>query len=389
MKSIGLGGRDSEVEFFQRLYRVFDADRNGQVDFEELYTGLSSLLAGSARAKLQMFFDMYFTEERQTAGLSKFNVYKLFMAMLQFFGSPSELVEAGSSPTTRARSCEWTQVFRKIDVNHDGVVSFEELYLHVLAHPELCSFLDSAVLRFGAEVQYSPEEGAGAMADSSGHASSTAPLQKRKSKKSKGLTGITERGSAAVNRALRQSALTNKVANRRNSYAKPWKQESKLEKTLPARRCSSDPSEERQTMPSAAALGGDNFLPRLNSASDTSVGGEESSTSTSDPTAQLSSRLHLELERSDSADSTRWSTEGTPPGSPTESPSELMPASVRSGATSVRERPITDSPSTWLLKNKKARQFVTASKTSNEPGGTATAKQIARAGGSSMYSLFR
>ena len=74
MQDIGIGGHESEVEFFQRLYRVFDTDRNGQVDFEELHTGLSSLLAGSARVKLQMFFDMFFTEERQSAGLSKFNV---------------------------------------------------------------------------------------------------------------------------------------------------------------------------------------------------------------------------------------------------------------------------------------------------------------------------
>ena len=73
-----------------------------------------------------MFFDMFFTEEKQTTGLSKFNVYKLFMAMLQFFGSPSEQAQAYSSPKTRERSCEWTQVFRNIDLNHDGVVSLDD-----------------------------------------------------------------------------------------------------------------------------------------------------------------------------------------------------------------------------------------------------------------------
>jgi Ca2+-binding EF-hand superfamily protein len=382
MKSIGLGGSDSEVEFFRRLYRVFDTDRNGQVDFEELYTGLSSLLAGSARVKLQMFFDMFFTEERQTAGLSKFNVYKLFMAMLRFFGSPSELVEAGSSPKTRERSCEWTQVFRNIDVNHDGVVSFDELYLHVLAHPELCSFLDSAVLRFGAEIQYTPSDGVDLAAEVSKKDSSTASHQKGRGRKSKGLAGITERGSAAVNRALRQSALTNKVANRRTSYEKPWKQESKLEKTLPARRSSSDPSEERRRFASADAPNGGSFLPKVTSASE-STDDAEGASSTSGTTAQLSSGLDLRLERSDSANSTQWSTEGTPPGSPTE-----LPTSVRSGATSVRGRPITDSPSTWLLKNKQARQFVTASKTSNElSGGALSTNKVATA--ATSCSMFR
>ena len=378
MKSIGLGGRESEVEFFQRLYRVFDTDRNGLVDFEELYTGLSSLLAGSARAKLQMFFDMFFTEERQTAGLSKFNVYKLFMAMLQFFGSPSELVNADSSPKTRERSCEWTQVFRTIDVNHDGVVSFEELYLHVLAHPELCSFLDSAVLRFGAEIQYSPS----GEADIAGVSLTSTSHQKGKVRKNKGLAGIAERGSAAVNRALRQSELTNKVANRRTAYEKPWKQESKQEKTLPARRSSSDPSDERHH----AAPNGTGFLPRVSSASESADEAQQASSSSGS-----SNGLDLRLERSSSVDSTQWSTEGTPPGSPTELSSTLLPASVRSGAMSVRERPVTDSPSTWLLKNKQARQFVTANKTSNGSSeGTIAAKQgVATVATSRSYSLFR
>ena len=382
MKSIGLGGSDSEVEFFQRLYRVFDTDRNGQVDFEELYTGLSSLLAGSARVKLQMFFDMFFTEERQTAGLSKFNVYKLFMAMLRFFGSPSELGEAGSSTKTRERSCEWTQVFRTIDLNHDGVVSFDELYLHVLAHPELCSFLDSAVLRFGAEIQYTPSDEVDFTAQTSKKVARTTSHQKGSGRKSKGLAGITERGSAAVNRALRQSALTNKVANRRTSYEKPWNQQSKLEKTLPARRSSSDPSEERRRFDLADAPNGRSFLPKVTPASE-STDGVEVANSRTGMTAQLSSGLDLKLERSDSTSSTQWSTEGTPPGSPTE-----LPTSVRSGATSVRGRPITDSPSTWLLKNKQARQFVAASKTSNEPCGLST-NQDSASGTSSTYSVFR
>jgi len=420
MKNIGLGGHESEVDFFRRLYRVFDTDRNGQVDFEELYTGLSMLLAGSARVKLQMFFDMFFTEERQSAGLSKFNVYRLFMAMLQFFGSPSEQQNdvSAMSPMTRERSCEWTQVFRNIDINHDGVVSFEELYHHVLAHPELCSFLDSAVLRFGAEIQYTsdaPETEAapaavGGPQSTSSASSSTSTSSRssnRRKQKSSGLAGITERGSAAFNRALRQSALTNKVANRRTSYSKPWQQQDgkQLMKTLPAaRRSSSDPTSENQphaarsgAAAAAAAAADGSFLPRVSSSQSNEEIEQASSRvkrtgSNTSQTSQLSSGLDLRLERSDSANSAEWSTEGTPPGSPSEQHPELMldRASVRSGANSVRERPINDSPSTWLLKNKKARQFVTASKSSSSlVGGEGGNSLQIGAGSSSMYSLFR
>jgi Ca2+-binding EF-hand superfamily protein len=51
--------QDSEVEFFMRLYKVFDADGNGKVEFEELVEGLGILAAGSARAKLKLYYDMF------------------------------------------------------------------------------------------------------------------------------------------------------------------------------------------------------------------------------------------------------------------------------------------------------------------------------------------
>lgn len=366
MKNIGIGGHESEVEFFRRLYRVFDSDRNGQVDFEELYTGLSSLLAGSARVKLQMFFDMFFTEERQSAGLSKFNVYKLFMAMSQFFGSPSEQYADELSPVSRERSCEWTQVFRNIDVNHDGMVSFEELYLHVLRHPELCDFLDSAVLRFGQanEDTVCPmRTGSGESASSAGgrrrsSAGSTRSAVSTASIKSSATSGSADGGlgRAAFRRALTKSVLVNKVANRRTSYSKPWQQAEDLTQT---RRCTSvEPSRTGSGQENA----GPGFLPRVSS--------NESSTScqSQQSNGSFDVGLSLRLERSDSnASSDEWSTEGTPPGTPTERLSEA--GTVRSGATSVRERPVNDSPNTWLLKNKQARQFVAASKSSNSSAG--------------------
>ena len=42
MKAIGVGGGAAEVDFFGRLYKVFDADHNGSVEFDELVEGLSA-----------------------------------------------------------------------------------------------------------------------------------------------------------------------------------------------------------------------------------------------------------------------------------------------------------------------------------------------------------
>ena len=51
-----------------KLYRAFDADRNGSVDFEELCAGLTSMLAGSTRQKLRLFFDMFVTTDDGLGG---------------------------------------------------------------------------------------------------------------------------------------------------------------------------------------------------------------------------------------------------------------------------------------------------------------------------------
>jgi hypothetical protein len=62
-----------------KLYRAFDADRNGSVDFEELCAGLTSMLAGSTRQKLRLFFDMFVTTDDEAPGtaaqrgMSKYN----------------------------------------------------------------------------------------------------------------------------------------------------------------------------------------------------------------------------------------------------------------------------------------------------------------------------
>ena len=57
-----LSSSEAETDLFQRLFRVFDRDGNKQVDFSELCEGLSVLLSGSAREKLNMFYDMYTLE---------------------------------------------------------------------------------------------------------------------------------------------------------------------------------------------------------------------------------------------------------------------------------------------------------------------------------------
>ena len=144
MKELGVGQSDAEVDFYRRLYRTFDTDKNGSVEFEELCTGLSALLAGSTRAKLRLFFDMFYTDEAKKnnaeKGLSKYMVYKMFMAIAQFFTRKDAYADGGELDGSIPMD-GWTHVFSKMDVDGDGCVSFDELYTHIIQHEHLKAFL--------------------------------------------------------------------------------------------------------------------------------------------------------------------------------------------------------------------------------------------------------
>ena len=62
LKAIGISGEgEAELDFFAKLYKVFDSDGNGKVEFTELIDGLHLLSEGSAKEKLQMYFNMFAT----------------------------------------------------------------------------------------------------------------------------------------------------------------------------------------------------------------------------------------------------------------------------------------------------------------------------------------
>ena len=75
-------------------------------------------------------------------GMTKYSVYRMFTAMLQFFGSTDDDADGGCVQ-------DFTGVFAELDDDHNGVISLEELYAHVSRNRRLLAFLGSAVLRLG------------------------------------------------------------------------------------------------------------------------------------------------------------------------------------------------------------------------------------------------
>lgn len=161
MKAIGVGGSDVEVEFFMRLYKTFDEDGNGKVEFEELIDGLAVLAGGSARQKLQMYYEMFSHSEQiegegdalygdehdnletksADKGLRRYHVQRMMLTLIQH-------LDHADDGTVAFTSSQFNHIFQSLDTDSDGVISFEELYDHVASHAALAKFIANSSVAF-------------------------------------------------------------------------------------------------------------------------------------------------------------------------------------------------------------------------------------------------
>lgn len=165
MKAIGVGGGAAETEFFGRLYKVFDADKNGSVEFDELVEGLSVLAAGSAKEKLHMYYKMFSisanmqrinsgdsdeeTEVVQREGLRRYQVQRMMLTLVQHLGGGTEGTFSND---------DLTRIFTHADADADGDIDFDELYDFVARHPALIEFIGSTSFVFNSGLREEQEE---------------------------------------------------------------------------------------------------------------------------------------------------------------------------------------------------------------------------------------
>jgi hypothetical protein len=100
MKAVGVRTRPQDMDFCRRLYKILDTDGDGTVNFEELLRGMSTLLCGSARQRLQLFYAMYAQHNpaallasatKQAVllrGLSLFNVHRVITQLVAHYEEP-------------------------------------------------------------------------------------------------------------------------------------------------------------------------------------------------------------------------------------------------------------------------------------------------------------
>ena len=109
-----------ESSMLERMYKVFDADSSGSIDFTEFCTGLTRLLKGTANEKLSLLFELYDKNGDGTIGLT-------------------ELLDVVSeSDQTLASEAQFAaQIMESLDVDGDGAITQDEFVQVLEKEPAL------------------------------------------------------------------------------------------------------------------------------------------------------------------------------------------------------------------------------------------------------------
>jgi len=110
------GGRVKE--FCDHVFRTFDIDRNGVIDFKEFLLSIDVNSSGSPEEKLNWAFSMYDVDGNGYIDISEMT--KLVSSIYKMVDGTTTL-QLDDTPLERAQ-----EIFRRMDVNSDGKVTKEE-----------------------------------------------------------------------------------------------------------------------------------------------------------------------------------------------------------------------------------------------------------------------
>ncbi|NXS48046.1 CSEN protein, partial [Balaeniceps rex] len=101
------------------LFDAFDADRNGALCFQDFAVGLSVLLRGTVRQKLEWAFNLY--DINKDGCITKEEMLEIMKSIYDMMGRCTHPTLRDSAPAEHVEL-----FFQKMDRNGDGVVTFEE-----------------------------------------------------------------------------------------------------------------------------------------------------------------------------------------------------------------------------------------------------------------------
>ncbi|RLN71352.1 hypothetical protein BBJ28_00016818, partial [Nothophytophthora sp. Chile5] len=112
-------------QLLKELFELFDTDRNGLVDVQELGAGLSILCGGSRGDKAKSMFTLYDVNQDGYISPEEMVSYLTSIFRVMFKASPDLPVKTGMAPEQLAKVTT-AECFHAFDHNRDGQLSFEE-----------------------------------------------------------------------------------------------------------------------------------------------------------------------------------------------------------------------------------------------------------------------
>lgn len=104
------------------LFHAFDTRNNGSIKFEDFVMGLSTLLRGTVRDKLEWTFHLY--DINKDGFINKEEMTEIVRAIYDMMGKYTYPALKGDVPKAHVDA-----FFEKMDKNKDGVVTLEEFVL--------------------------------------------------------------------------------------------------------------------------------------------------------------------------------------------------------------------------------------------------------------------
>lgn len=120
--------------FSSYVFKVFDKDQNGMIDFSEFICALSITSRGTFEEKLKWAFTLYDIDD--DGYISYEEMLAIVSAIYKMVGSMVNLPEDESTPDKRVQ-----KLFAMMDKNNDGKISFEEFKEGSAVDPTIMSAL--------------------------------------------------------------------------------------------------------------------------------------------------------------------------------------------------------------------------------------------------------
>ncbi|RNA03141.1 Neuronal calcium sensor 2 [Brachionus plicatilis] len=119
-------------KFCSHVFKVFDADGSGEIDFTEFLLAISVTAQGDIRKKLQMAFKMY--DMDRNGKIDKKEMEKIITAIYDLVGEENRSGE--NSPSERVK-----MILKKLDTDQNGFLTQDEFVEGCLSDSYMRSLL--------------------------------------------------------------------------------------------------------------------------------------------------------------------------------------------------------------------------------------------------------